>query len=99
MCSFTICTLPQISLGRSNQESEEDRAYCTYGRGEGVQGFGGKVRGIDGTLGSEWILGILAGGVVKWIHLAQDRDRWRALVNRVMNLRILAPRSWLVTLL
>jgi hypothetical protein len=26
-------------------------------------------------------------GDVDWIHLAQDRDRWRALVNTVMNLR------------
>jgi hypothetical protein len=25
-------------------------------------------------------------GDVDWIHLAQDRDRWRALVNMVMNL-------------
>jgi hypothetical protein len=32
-------------------------------------------------------------GSVDWIHLAQDRDRWRALVSAVMNLRVLAPRS------
>jgi hypothetical protein len=28
-----------------------------------------------------------------WIHLADDRNRWQALVNAVMNLRVLAPRS------
>jgi hypothetical protein len=27
-------------------------------------------------------------GSMDWIHLAQDRDQWRALVNRVMNLRV-----------
>jgi hypothetical protein len=27
-------------------------------------------------------------GDVNWIHLAQDRDRWQALVNTVMNLRV-----------
>jgi hypothetical protein len=32
-------------------------------------------------------------GGVEWIHLAQDGDRWRAVVNAVMNLRVLAPRS------
>jgi hypothetical protein len=27
-------------------------------------------------------------GDVDWIHWAQDRDRWQALVNTVMNLRV-----------
>jgi hypothetical protein len=50
--------------------------------------------GVDGMMGSEWILllGRLARGV-EWIQLANDWDRWRALVNAVMNLRVLAPRS------
>jgi hypothetical protein len=32
-------------------------------------------------------------GSVDWIQLAQDRDRWRALVNTVMTFRVLAPCS------
>jgi hypothetical protein len=32
-------------------------------------------------------LGEIGWGGVDWIGLAQDRDRWRALVNSVMNLR------------
>jgi hypothetical protein len=30
---------------------------------------------------------------VDWIRLAQDRDRWWAIMSAVMNLRVLAPRS------
>jgi hypothetical protein len=43
-------------------------------------------------MGSKWTLGRLV-GVVEWIHMAQGRDRWWAVVNAVMNLRVLAPLS------
>jgi hypothetical protein len=51
-------------------------------------------QGVDGRMVSEWILGRVAGeGSVEWIKLAQDRGRWRALVDTVINLRVLSPRS------
>jgi hypothetical protein len=27
-------------------------------------------------------------GVMDWIDLARDRDRWRALINAVLNIRV-----------
>jgi hypothetical protein len=33
-------------------------------------------------------LGEVGSGDVDWIGLAQDRNRWRALVNSVLNLRV-----------
>jgi hypothetical protein len=49
-------------------------------------------RGIDGRTGSEWILRILDWGG-ELILLAQDRGRWWALVNVVMNLWVLVSRN------
>jgi hypothetical protein len=42
---------------------------------------------------ADGISGRLAGEVVDWIQLAQDRNWWRAVVNVVMNLWVLAPWS------
>jgi hypothetical protein len=47
---------------------------------------------VDGRVESDWDLGTLDGGV-KWIQLAQDSERWRNLVNMVMNFLVLAPQS------
>jgi alpha-glucosidase (family GH31 glycosyl hydrolase) len=46
--------------------------------------------GVDGI---KLDLGEIGWGGVEWIQLAEDRDRWRAVVSAVMNLRVLAPRS------
>jgi hypothetical protein len=43
--------------------------------------------GVDGRIILNWIFKKWDGGM-DWIELAQDRDRWRALVNAVMNLRV-----------
>ena len=38
----------------------------------------------------KWIFERLdGGGGIDWIDLSQDRDRWRAVVSAVMNLRVL----------
>jgi hypothetical protein len=61
-----------------------------------VQGFGGEIWGKEtiGRPGRRWednikmdLQDISCGGM-DWIELAQDRDRWRALLNAVMNLRV-----------
>jgi hypothetical protein len=47
-----------------------------------------------GRLRRRWVdnirmdLGEVGLGDVDWIDLAQDRNRWRALVNSVLNLRV-----------
>jgi hypothetical protein len=44
--------------------------------------------GVDGRIILKWIFERLDGEGMDWINLAEDRDRWRALVYTVMNLRV-----------
>jgi hypothetical protein len=44
--------------------------------------------GVDGRIILKWIFKRSDGGVRDWIDIAQDRDRWRALMGAVMNLRV-----------
>jgi hypothetical protein len=43
--------------------------------------------GVDGRIILKWIFKKWDGGM-EWIDRAQDRDRWRAVVNAVMNLLV-----------
>jgi hypothetical protein len=61
-------------------------AYILVGRPEGRRPLGRPRRRWEDNIKMD--LREIGFGDVNWIDLAQDRDRWRALVNTVMNLRV-----------
>jgi len=56
------------------------------GRPEGKRPLGGPRLGWEDNIKMD--LQEVGWGGIDWIELAQDRDRWRALVNAVMNDRV-----------
>ena len=44
--------------------------------------------GVDGRMILRWTFRKWDGRDMDWIDLAQDRDKWRTLVNSVTNLRV-----------
>jgi hypothetical protein len=71
--------------------AERNEYWVLMGKPEGKRPLGRPRRRWEDGIRMD--LREIGWGSLDWIQLAQDRDRWRALVNTVMNLRVLAPRS------
>jgi hypothetical protein len=71
---------------------EETKVYRVYvGKPEGKKPFGRPRHRWEDGIGMDFRE--IGWGHVEWIQLAQDRGWRRALVNMVVNLQVLAPRS------
>jgi hypothetical protein len=78
--------------GACGTHGKERKVYkILVGKPEGKRPLGRPRRRWEGGIRID--LREIGLGCVDWIRLDQDRDRWRAVVSAVMNLRVLAPRS------
>jgi hypothetical protein len=91
----TLYTLPNsIRMIKSRKVRWAENVACMGEMRNAYNVLVGKPEGkrLFGRLGRRWEDGIrmdlreTGWEVVDWIHLAPDRDQWRAVVNTVMNL-------------
>ena len=87
--------LTEYCAGGKIEKNEMGRACGAYGGGvhrvlvgkpEGKRPLGRPRRRWEDNIKMD--LREVGGGCEDWTELAQDRDRWRALVGTVMNLRV-----------
>jgi hypothetical protein len=70
----------------STNGEERDMYKLLVGKSEGKRPLRRPRRGWVNNIRMD--LGEVGWGDVNWIGLAQDRNRWRALVNSALNLRV-----------
>jgi hypothetical protein len=74
--------------GECNTNGEKRNAYrLLVGKLEGKRPLGSPRRRWEDNIRID--LREIGWGGMDWIDLGQDRDQWRALVNTIMNLRVL----------
>ena len=85
MCIVTSIQSPNIDVF-----DLEERSPCAYknllGKPEGTRSLGRPRRRWEENIKMDLQEG--GGDCGDWMKLAQDRDRWRALMSTVMNLRV-----------
>jgi hypothetical protein len=91
------CRIVQLNTVKVNKVHDLGGPCSTNGgEEERVYTIGGKARRKETNRKTKtwWVdnirmnLGEVGWGDVDWIGLAEDRNRWRALVNSVLNLRV-----------
>ena len=86
-CLPPVLTLRMRWAGHVARIGEETGVHrVLVGKPEGKRPLGRPRRRWEDNIKMD--LQEVGGGGADWMELAQDRDRWRALVNKVMNFRV-----------
>jgi hypothetical protein len=83
-CEISICCPLRGHVARIGEKRND--YGLLVGKPEGKRPLGRPIRRWMDDIRMD--LGEVGWGDVDWIGLAQDRNRWRALVNLVLNLRV-----------